>query len=121
YGPPPEAVRGLLRARVRFDGSREVLQIRGVPHPIAGDLDELGFHRQRLSMRLDPFAERTPHLARLLRAHSLEGQRQVERVVPPDPDLLAPMLVAQSLAIEEEEAFGQLRERGVVPRDDAGV
>src|SRR5438067_1795313 len=66
-------------------------------------------------------AKRAPHLARLLRAHALEHEREIERVAPPDLHLLAPMLVAQFLAVEEQKVLEQILEGGIGLRDDAAV
>src|SRR5205814_9175002 len=119
--PPPASVRRLVGPWIRVEDARNVLEIGGVPHPIARHLDGLGLHRQGVAIRIDPFAKRAPRLARLLRAHALEHEREIERVAPPDLHLLAPMLVAQFLAVEEEKVLEQILEGGIGLRDDAAV
>src|ERR1051325_3779126 len=59
-----------------------------------------------------------PDLLGVLRAHPLECERQLEDVVAPDLDLLPPVLVAQPVAIERDEALEQLLERRVALRGD---
>src|SRR5205085_11781948 len=93
----------------------------GIPEPAAGDVEGLQLHRVRGRVLLEPRPERTPHLVRFTRAQALEYERDVERVPPADANLFAPVLVAEPLPVEDQEALDQFGEGCVTVRDDAAV
>jgi hypothetical protein len=91
---------------------------RVAPHLVRREVDGGQLDVEAVGVLLEPGAQRLPDALGLGRAHAFEGQVEVERVVAADRDLLAPVLVAQAVVVERDEALEQLAERGVAGGDD---
>src|SRR5258707_150416 len=119
---PPETRAGLIGTLIFLDCARDVLLEESmVPDSTGREVHEVHLDGQGIRVSIDPIAKGLPDLLRLLGSHALEVERQLKRVVPPRTDLFSPVLIAQSLAIEEQEALEKLFKCRIVLRDDAAV
>src|SRR5262249_44197189 len=115
---PPEAARSLVSPdRVGCESPDDVR----VPHELGGDVVEPEPDPEALGALLHPCAKGPPEPLAAVCAHPLKRKRDVQRVVSPHGDLLTPVLVAELLSIELEEALEQRHERSLALGPDVTI